>query len=515
LLAAWDRLQERIAAAVARARESVVALEYTASDGPDDTRRVATGVVINKRGEILSIRIDPPPTRPAPGTRRNLAPIVARDFLGRRHMVRWVAADPETGLTLLQVSPSALRPISSSASGPNLGCPVFVVGSPFGMGHSVSRGHVAGLDRALELGTGQLGGLIQVQAPLYPGDSGAAVVDARGAWLGVIRGGLAIPGAGPGAESGSAAMTRPTSPRPEGADPDDRDTDFGFAIPTHVALWVADQLRTNGYVDRAYLGVQIESAPIAVIGSLTTSWEPSPATSATVESGVVPATPGAGDGARVRDVVPGTPAATAGLRPGDRIIALDGQAIRSQHDLIDRLDRIPARITILLSVLRGEGSAQSRIELSVRTASRPDSKPAGRGPASSPTATVTATPRASVPVTPTASRTAPADSAPAQAQSPRPAPAEAGPAPAAASPPRQRAAEPATTAPPPTDRPTHPTSGPNPTASFQELRHTLPQGFVERVERLEQRLDRLETTSTPTVAPDLAASRPTAPARRP
>ena len=59
LFAAWDRLEQRIAAAVARARESVVALEYTASDAPAGTRRVATGVVINNRGEILSVRIDP------------------------------------------------------------------------------------------------------------------------------------------------------------------------------------------------------------------------------------------------------------------------------------------------------------------------------------------------------------------------------------------------------------------------------------------------------------------------
>src|SRR5205823_983711 len=114
----------------------------------------ATGVVINNRGEILSIRIDPPPARPVPGTGRDLAPIVACDSTGRRHAARWVAADPETGLTLLCVSPRAVRPIRAAAESPKLGSQVFVLGSPFGMGHSVSRGHVAGLDRALELGTG-------------------------------------------------------------------------------------------------------------------------------------------------------------------------------------------------------------------------------------------------------------------------------------------------------------------------------------------------------------------------
>src|SRR5262249_33630532 len=124
---------------------------------------------------------------------RDPARIMARDYLGNRHPAHWVAADQHTGLTLLRVSRGAVRPIKAAVERPRLGSYVFVVGSPFGMGHSINRGHVAGLGRVLELGSRQLGGLVQVQAPLYPGDSGAAVVDVRGDWLGLIRGGLAIP----------------------------------------------------------------------------------------------------------------------------------------------------------------------------------------------------------------------------------------------------------------------------------------------------------------------------------
>ena len=93
----------------------------------------------------------------------------------------WVAADPETGLTLLKIAPEAARPAGPSTRGARLGIPVLVIGNPFGLAHSVSRGFVAGLHRRLELGPRQLGGLIQVDASLHPGDSGAPWPTSRGA----------------------------------------------------------------------------------------------------------------------------------------------------------------------------------------------------------------------------------------------------------------------------------------------------------------------------------------------
>ena len=93
--------------------------------------------------------------------------------------------DQESGLTLLRISPRVVRPIKVATERPALGSPVVVIGNPFGLGHTVSRGHIAGLDRALKLRSRELGGLIQVQAPLYPGDSGAVVANFRGQLLGL------------------------------------------------------------------------------------------------------------------------------------------------------------------------------------------------------------------------------------------------------------------------------------------------------------------------------------------
>jgi len=316
----WER---RVAEAIARVRESAVALEYTASDATGGARRVASGVVVGDGTEVLSVRIDAPSAA---------TPIVTRVASGRRLPARWVAADPETGLTLLKIDPGFARPVAPSPRGARLGIPVLVIGNPFGLNHSVNRGYVAGLDRRLELGLRQLGGLIQVDAALHPGDSGALVADLYGGWIGVIRSGLAAP--------------------PEG----DRrgrehDHDLGFAITAADALWVADQLRTRRRVDRAYLGVKMDRA--------------------------APAPPAGSEGAVLGLVVADSPAERAGLKTGDRVIAVDGHAVRSAFDLTDRLDRTPADAEVTLDLIRvGDNTPPPHPErVTLRSARRPAVEP--------------------------------------------------------------------------------------------------------------------------------------------
>ena len=478
LCAALERLERQMAAAIARARESVVALEYTAPDAPPGTRRVATGVVINPGGEVLSVNIDPPPVSTDSATTRNLSRVVALDSSGRRHAVHWVAADPETGLTLLRLAPRAVQPIRSASGAPNLGSQTFVVGNPFGMGHSVSRGHIAGLDRALELGDRQLGGLIQIQAPLYPGDSGAAVVNLHGDWLGLIRSGLATPHAAsetdPSGLQSSALSPSGLSPsltptdvslgRPE------RDTDFGFAIPARDALWVADQLRAGGRVDRAYLGVRLEPVPPTGIRSASNTHQKPEAAGATPNSvsssaGIESrsrdpqaAITAVGEGAIVREVLSGTPASQTGLWPGDCIVELDRQPIHSTYDLIDRLDRIPARVTIMLGIVRNRGPKRQRLSLSLCTASRPD------------------TPQLARPDLPASAATTKSQREPVSTSMGFSSPPANGNAPRAAKLDSQTNGSVALPAPLPDD-----------------LRLTLPRAVVERLEKLERRLEKLES----------------------
>jgi len=506
LLAALERLEQQVAAAMVRVRESVVALEYTAADAPTGTRRIATGVVINQRGDVLSVKIDPLVSGKPAGTHNDQAPILARDYLGRRHIAHRIAADLETGLTLLQIAPRAVRAIRIATGQPHLGGQIFVLGNPFGMGQSVSRGHIAGLDGAMELADRQLSGMIQVQAPLYPGDSGAAVVNVRGELLGLIRSGWAIP------RSHSVIRSRPSRRGPDRApnspagqlvswpsasaavsrlDEAEQDNDFGFAISAGDALWVADQLRAYGRVDRAYLGVRLEESandlPTASFQAAT-----SPERVFTERQDLVPKTalgPASDqraeshEGAVLAEVLAGTPAAGSGLSAGDRIVSVDGRPIQSAHDLTDRLDRIPARTTIQIGVIRGLGRRQERIFLSLRTASRPTQQQLAQldRARSEPAPALTGTSTPITPVTITAASATSTPAARATTHTSHGAPA--------------RSASLASSTPAENARLVDRSAAPAPELRPNDLRLTLPRAVVERLEQLERRLEKLESSS--------------------
>jgi S1-C subfamily serine protease len=220
---------------------------------------------------------------------------------GRRADGKVVGVDPVTDLAVVKLEAAGPWPVVGLGNSEALqvGDWVIAVGNPFGLDQTVTLGIVSSLNRnAAALGiTDKRLELIQTDAAINPGNSGGPLLNADGEVVGIntlVRSG---PGAG-----------------------------LGFAIPINRARQIAQQLVSNGSVSHAMIGVGLEPArdPSGAIGA----------------------------GAQVRTVMPSGPAALAGLRPGDRITAADGVAVRSPAQLTQVVERKGVGRPLALQVQR-------------------------------------------------------------------------------------------------------------------------------------------------------------------
>jgi S1-C subfamily serine protease len=173
---------------------------------------------------------------------------------------------------------------------------------------SVSSGSVVALQQnilASDLGatSENLYGLIEINAPLEPGDSGGPLLNAKGQVIGMDTAAQT--------PSGPQTMTSATS------------STVGYAIPIDEAMSIAHQMEAGHGTSTihigttAFLGVEVSpsgtSSPFSS-GSSTTS------------------------GALVEGVEPNSPAAKAGLAPGDEITSLGGRTVTSASSLQRAID---------------------------------------------------------------------------------------------------------------------------------------------------------------------------------
>ncbi|MEX0863805.1 MAG: trypsin-like peptidase domain-containing protein [Acidimicrobiia bacterium] len=156
---------------------------------------------------------------------------------GARYPARVVGTDPLTDLAVLSVDREDLSPIDLGTSA-NLviGEPAIAVGSPLGLdgGPTVTSGIVSAINRTLEVTSGDpLYGLVQTDAPIAPGSSGGALVDAGARLIGITT---AIAVSDVGAEG------------------------LGFAVPVDIVVGVVNDLIRSGTVAHARLGIEGSTA---------------------------------------------------------------------------------------------------------------------------------------------------------------------------------------------------------------------------------------------------------------
>ncbi|HZF03284.1 MAG TPA: Do family serine endopeptidase [Patescibacteria group bacterium] len=230
------------------------------------------------------------------------------------HKAKVVGLDPRTDVALLKIEARDLPALPFGDSDRlEVGEPVMAIGNPFGLEQTVTTGIVSAKERFI--GSGPYDDFIQTDASVNPGNSGGPLVDTRGTLVGINTAIFSQTGGSVG---------------------------IGFAIPVNLAKDVLGQLKERGQVVRGYLGVS-----------------------------VMPVTPEARQavkldrarGALVAEIVSGSPAASAGLKPGDVIVAFQGEPIQNPHDLTRRVAGTPPGSKVTLRVARGSGETSVDVTL--------------------------------------------------------------------------------------------------------------------------------------------------------
>jgi S1-C subfamily serine protease len=163
----------------------LVVIETQRPGGPGGRSGTGSGVIVNSQGDILtSLHVV-----------EGAASITVSFSDGTKSPAAIRSADSAHDIAVL--APSRLPEVVVPAvlgGGAQVGDEVFAVGHPLGLVGSLSAGVVSGLDRSFPLANGRtLGGMIQFDAAVNPGNSGGPLLNRNGQVIGIVTG-LANPG---------------------------------------------------------------------------------------------------------------------------------------------------------------------------------------------------------------------------------------------------------------------------------------------------------------------------------
>ncbi|HEV7884988.1 MAG TPA: trypsin-like peptidase domain-containing protein [Solirubrobacteraceae bacterium] len=227
---------------------------------------------------------------------------------------RVVNADPSTDLALLKVSAGdrKLTPLAlGSSSALKVGQPAIAIGSPYRLQGTLTTGVISALGRSITAPNNfPIDNVVQTDAAINPGNSGGPLLDASGRVVGVNAQIATNTGANDG---------------------------VGFAIPIDTAKQVLPQLKAGHAIKRSYLGVSTGDA-------------------------------NTGTGAVVGGVVAGGPSDRAGLRAGDRIVAIGDHTIAKSTDVVSAVSALRPGENVTVRVRRGGSERTLTVKLGTRPA---------------------------------------------------------------------------------------------------------------------------------------------------
>jgi len=225
----------------------------------------------------------------------------------REYDAEIVGRDPKTDIAVLKIEEENL-PVIPMADSRNLrvGDIVFAIGNPMGLQQTVTMGIVSATGRS---GLGLLGqegyeNFIQTDAAINMGNSGGALIDTEGRLVGINSAILSQSGGNIG---------------------------LGFAIPVNMAQSILTGLVHDGEIRRGYLGIYLQDldSDLAEAMHLTHS-----------------------RGTLITDVAKDSPAEKVGLKRGDVILSLDGNAVDDSGELRVQIAELRPDTEVILGIWR-------------------------------------------------------------------------------------------------------------------------------------------------------------------
>jgi serine protease Do len=209
---------------------------------------------------------------------------------GHQYPAKLIGQDQLTDIAVIKVDTN--EPLYAVTWGDSrlmqVGDWILAAGNPFGLGGSVAAGIISAEGR--DLGSGPFDNFLQLDAPINPGNSGGPVFNMDGQVVGV-----------------SSVIVSPTG----------ASVGIGFAIPSETVNQVVGQLLSKGTIERGWLGVSVEDRD---------------------------------EGVLISGIDRAGPAARAGVRPGDSVVAINGETVSSSRGLIRAVAAVTpgnsARLTV-------------------------------------------------------------------------------------------------------------------------------------------------------------------------
>ncbi|MDD3878270.1 MAG: trypsin-like peptidase domain-containing protein [Bacteroidales bacterium] len=232
-----------------------------------------------------------------------------------------IGTDPSTDLALLKIEAGALPHIRfGNSDSVRVGEWVLAVGNPFNLNSTVTAGIVSAKARNINILGRQdaIESFIQTDAAVNRGNSGGALVNAKGELIGI-----------------NAAIASNTGSF----------TGYSFAVPVNIARKVAMDLLEYGQVQRAFLGVEI----VDMTGKLAE------------EKNIRKVL-----GVYVNSVLNNGSGLDAGIKEGDIITHIDGTKVNSTAELIEIIATKSPGDNVIISYVRGDNEEETNVRLKNR-----------------------------------------------------------------------------------------------------------------------------------------------------